>query len=109
VLSSWSGGSQRRVVGRSSTRQSRSALTTSGEAAGAAGRDRRDTVGIYVRGFAAGATLSKALDELERRLERRLVYARDRVRSRAGLRPGFPRSLLAGPRHCGPPGASIGR
>jgi hypothetical protein len=68
-----------------------------------------DTVGIYVRGFAAGATFGEALDELERRLERRPVYARDRVRSRAGLRPGPPRSLPAGPRHCGPPGASIGR
>jgi hypothetical protein len=53
-----------------------------------------DTVGIYVRGFAAGATFSEALDELERRLERRLAYARDRVRSRSGLRPGPPRSLL---------------
>jgi ribosome-associated translation inhibitor RaiA len=65
-----------------------------------------DTVGIYVRGFAAGATFSEALDELERRLERRLAYARDRVRSRSGLRPGPPRSLLASPRHRGSSGAA---
>lgn len=45
-----------------------------------------DTVGIYVRGFAAGATFSEALDELDRKLEQRLGDARDRVRSRSGHR-----------------------
>ena len=45
-----------------------------------------DTVGIYVRGFAAGATFGEALDELDRKLERRLGYARDRVRARTGRR-----------------------
>jgi hypothetical protein len=56
-----------------------------------------DTVGIYVRGFGAGVTFSEALDELDRKLERRLGYARDRLRSRAGRRAGTPQSMLAGP------------
>ena len=46
-----------------------------------------DMVGIYVRGLAAGATFTEALDELDRKLERRLGYARDQVRSRTGRRP----------------------
>lgn len=68
-----------------------------------------DTVGIYVRGFAAGATFGEALDELDRTLERRLGYARDRVRSRAGVRPGPPRSRLAGPPASRSTGRSIAR
>jgi hypothetical protein len=64
-----------------------------------------DTVGIYVRGSAAGATFSEALDELDRKLERRLGYARDRVRSRAGKRAGHPRPVLPGP----PASRSTGR
>ena len=64
-----------------------------------------DTVGIYVRGFAVGATFGEALDDLDRKLERRLGYARDRVRSRTGLRTGPPRSVLASP----PASRSTGR
>jgi hypothetical protein len=64
-----------------------------------------DMVGIYVRGFAAGATFTEALDELDRNLERRVGYAQDRVRSRTGLRPAPLRSLLVGP----PTSRSTGR
>src|SRR4051812_13468557 len=49
-----------------------------------------DTVGIYVRGFAAGVTFGEALDELDRTLRRRLSYARERARSRAGLTADVP-------------------
>jgi len=56
-----------------------------------------DMVGIYVRGFAAGATFTEALDELDRKLERRLGYARDQVRSRTARRPVPLRSLLDAP------------
>ena len=54
-----------------------------------------DAGGIYVRGFAAGITFAEALDELERKLERRLGDARDRVRSRAGRRSAPVRPLRA--------------
>ena len=64
-----------------------------------------DMVGIYVRGFAAGATFSEALEELDRKLEQRLGYARDRVRSRTGLRPAPLHSLVADP----PAARSTGR
>jgi hypothetical protein len=54
-----------------------------------------DTVGIYVRGFAAGATFSEALDDLDRKLDRRLGDARARVRSRSGPPPWSSPTLLA--------------
>jgi hypothetical protein len=55
-----------------------------------------DTVGIYVRGFAAGATFNEALDDLDQKLDRRLRDARARVLSRSGSPPrSSPAALLA--------------
>ncbi len=45
-----------------------------------------ETVGLRVRGFAAGATFAEALDELEPLLHHRLDQARVRQRIRAGHR-----------------------
>lgn len=66
-----------------------------------------DMVGIYLRGFAAGTTFAEALDDLDRRLERRLRDARDRVRSRADRYRAPLRSLLAAPAASRSTGRSI--